>query len=110
MLLPLYALALKLAYWRRYYIEHLVMSVHAHVVLLLAVGLGVLLPGPAVVVNFLQTVLVFALVAWQLFALRTVYGVGWPGTVLRFGLLAGAWVLLFLAAAGLLLLYTLSTF
>ncbi|AMR25469.1 hypothetical protein A0257_22515 (plasmid) [Hymenobacter psoromatis] len=105
-LMPLAALLLQAAYWhqRRYYLSHLIFSVHLHcfvfALLLLLLGLAYL-PIP----ENTSLVLTLLIPLYLLLALRRLYGQSWGTTALKGALvLAGYGVLLtggLLAALGL---------
>lgn len=109
-LLPVFALLLKLAYLlqRRLYMEHLIVALHCHAFLclslLLVVGLdalrGLFEPGLA---HSLFTGAERALFAWMpiylFIAQKRVYGQGWIMTSLKFALLGFAYMLLLLFGA-----------
>lgn len=110
---PLFALLLKLLYLRsgRYYIEHLIFSLHLHTwaFLVIMVGNGYLelaSLGPA----WIGTVLTWFLFAWSawyaLTAFRRVYLQTWPKTVLKLSLLTLVHGFLLLCAALLLIVGT----
>lgn len=88
-LLPLYALLLKLVYWRRgmRWSEHLVFALHVHAfwfaMLLCAVS------GQA----WLKDLAFLVTPVYTLQAARTVYGGGWWATIWRAAVLAGAYLL-----------------
>jgi hypothetical protein len=105
-LLPLFALLLKMVYLgraRRYpdrprrYAAHLVFGAHNHAFLFLAVALYVLLPkGPA------RTAVVIWAMVYLLLAMRAVYGGRWSGTVLRAAVIGLVYTMFFgLVVAGL---------
>ncbi|MDC0236866.1 DUF3667 domain-containing protein [Gammaproteobacteria bacterium] len=106
--LPLYALVLKLFYLgvsRRYYIEHLVFSMHLHSVGFLALtalaGIAwVNAQGnsPGSVLLWLQSVLVFAYFVYQFLALRRYYRESWLKTSIKFIALTTVYGLLLSAA------------
>jgi len=77
LLLPVFALLLRMLWWNRPYVEHLVFALHAHTVLFL--GLGLTLTGwvPLQVLGAVGPVL------WFLLAARRFYGSGWVGTALK---------------------------
>ena len=92
-LLPVFALMLKLAYVfkRRLYMEHLIVALHSHAFLSLSLLLLFLLAWledalPAATVAF--NIVEFLLIAWMpLYLLRMqkrVYGQGWPMTLLKY--------------------------
>ena len=104
LILPVFALLLKLLYVRRgwYYSEHLVFGLHTHafafvvfsvVALLAAFGGGVGWAG------VLASVLLCAIPVYFVVAQKRVYGQGWIKTVLK-SLVLG-WVYLFVLVAGL---------
>ena len=99
LLLPLYALLLKLLYIRsgRYYVEHFVFALHGHafafslfVVLMLAskvpVDMGAWL-------GLLITALVFWLMIYYWVALKRVYRQGWLKTTLKWGVLGNVYMI-----------------
>ena len=92
-LLPVFALMLKLAYVfkRRLYMEHLIVALHSHAFLSLALLLMFLLgwlEGALPAAAFLFNLLEFALFAWMplylLLMQKRVYGQGWPMTLLKY--------------------------
>jgi hypothetical protein len=117
--LPLFALLLKLFYFRsrRYYIEHLIFSLHMHtwafMAFLLWDGYGKLIAlGP----NWLHAVFSWAMAGWVIWyplkALRVVYGQSWRKTLVKAVLLGGIYSIVLLAlvsGAFLLTLYLLAT-
>jgi hypothetical protein len=101
LLLPLFALLLKIIYSRRsrLYIEHLVFALHCHafVFALLAVDLAwsAVRHGGRNSEAPVGLVLAAACV-YQLAAMKRVYRQGWPKTVVKFGILGMAYSVLFL--------------
>ncbi|HWP95158.1 MAG TPA: DUF4286 family protein [Gammaproteobacteria bacterium] len=99
-LLPVYALFLKLLYLRsgRYYVEHLIFALHVHAFLFLA---GACVIGWLLVLDLfgyepaVPALLVAAfwlyLILYPWFAMRRVYGQGWFKTTLKYGLLGMAY-------------------
>lgn len=77
LLLPVFALLLRMLWWRRPYVDHLVFALHAHTVLFLGLGLG-LTGWPPV-----QLLGAVGPVVWFLLAVRRFYRSGWPMTVLK---------------------------
>ncbi|MGZ6098733.1 MAG: DUF3667 domain-containing protein [Myxococcaceae bacterium] len=77
LLLPLFAALLRMLWWTRPYVDHLVFALHAHTVLFL--GLGLTLTGwpPLQLLGALGPIL------WFFLAVRRFYRSGWVGTVLR---------------------------
>jgi hypothetical protein len=78
-MLPVFALLLKLVYWNRglHYTEHLVFALHVHAFWFVA--LLVALPGQ----NWLTGLAFFAVPVYTHIAMRRVYGGGWWWRVLR---------------------------
>lgn len=81
-LLPVFALLLKIAFRQRFYFDHLVHSLHLHSAAYLVLAL--MLPLEEAAVEFapatiLQVVLFFYLLASFVTSLRRVYQVGWIG-------------------------------
>lgn len=101
-LLPAFALILKMFYRRFYYMDHLVFSVHlfsaSYVVFALLLPLESL-ADRYLVIALIQLVLMLYLAGYAVTALQRVYGGSWPRSVLKFfGLL-----LLFLPILGMLI-------
>lgn len=97
LLLPSFALALKLVYWNRrlYYTEHLVFALHLHSFWFIAMGL-VLLDA-----DWLTALAMGIVPLYTWLALRRVYGGRWWPRLLRVGVLGLAYlVALALAMAG----------
>lgn len=112
---PLYALLLKLFYWRqrRYYIEHLIFSLHLHTwgFLVAMVGGGYLRLvglGP----DWLFTGAAWAFALWAVWYLltsfREVYAQGWDKTSLKFVTLALIYSFILIVTAMLLAVGTLA--
>ena len=95
-MLPLFALSLKLLYLRskRLYIEHLIFSLHLHAflftVLTLLLGVQALWPGAA----FAGPVVTLAALLYVYCAMRVVYKQGWMKTFVKYNLLAFNYILL----------------
>ena len=98
--MPLYALWLRLFFRgsKRYYIEHLVFSLHLHTWAFLALMIGggyldLAGLGP----DWLGSLVGWTLFGWMLWytvaAARTVYGQGWPRTAIKMAALAGIYLL-----------------
>lgn len=85
-LLPVFALLMKIVYWSRRYFDHLIFSLHLHcaeyAVLAVVLPLEVL-AGRHPVLLFVQLVFFTYFLAYFALALRRVYRSGWPGVVLR---------------------------
>lgn len=102
LLLPIFALLLKLFFRKRYYAEHLVFALHYHTFALIVLTPGGVLPGQS---GDSATAIALALCAVYLFlALRRVYGDGGVRTLFKFAGLCISYSLLLsagIAAAGL---------
>ncbi len=77
LLLPLFALLLRMLWWKRPYVDHLVFALHAHTVLFFGLGLGLTGWPP------LQLLGAVGPAVWFLLAVRRFYRSGWVGTVLK---------------------------
>jgi hypothetical protein len=112
-LMPIFALMLKLAYLfkRRLYMEHLIVALHSHAFIAAAVTLLMLLAylqSLVVAGGFVHGLLgwIFGLsIAWMpiylLIMQKRVYGQGWPMTVAKYAVLGMCYsVLLGFALAG----------
>ena len=108
-LLPLFALLLKVVYLfkRRLYMEHLVVALHSHAFLCLAIGLQALLsigedalPAGLLVslTNVFEVVLWIWMPIYLLLTQKRVYQQGWPMTLLKFGVLGVAYFFLLVFA------------
>jgi hypothetical protein len=95
-LLPMFALLLKLVYRRRglVYGEHLVFALHLHTFWLLAVGALVLMPGGTP--DLIGVALFFAIPLHALLAMRRVYGGRWWPRLLRAAFLSLMYAILML--------------
>lgn len=98
LLLPFFALLLKLAYLfrRRLYMEHLIVALHNHAFLLLAISIGVVLSAMTgwigggwwqSLLGLLSSLLVFWVPAYFLLGLKRIYRQSWKMTVFKFLLL-----------------------
>jgi hypothetical protein len=93
LLLPAFALLLKLAFWRRLYFDHLIFALHFHTAAYITLALILPLEDAtsqywlAIVAQF---ALVFYLIAYLLMALRRVYNCSWAGAATKsIGILLG---------------------
>lgn len=77
LLLPVFAALLRLLWWRRPYVEHLVFALHAHTVLFLGLGLALTGWGPLQIIGGVGPVV------WFFLAARRFYRSGWVATVLK---------------------------
>ena len=111
-LMPVFALLLKLAYLGsgRLYLEHLVVALYSHAFLLLALlGIFVLvgleqalvphLAGSARLFGWLEGALWWAMPVYLLIMQKRTYGQGWGATVLKYGALGSVYVVLVTFAA-----------
>ncbi len=89
-LLPAFALSLKLIYLRskRFYIEHLVFSLHLHAFLFLLLTLLLLVDFAAPRAAAATPLAVIAALLYPYFAMRVVYKQSWGKTFLKYVLLA----------------------
>jgi hypothetical protein len=92
-LLPIFALMLKVAYLfkRRLYMEHLIVALHSHaflcLALLLVFGVSALkdaVPALATPVGWIEALLLAWMPLYLLLMQKRVYGQGWPMTLLKY--------------------------
>jgi hypothetical protein len=112
-LLPFFALLLKLAYWfkRRLFMEHLIVALHNHAFLMLAITVLTVLTGMSswatglagwsAATGLLSAGMTLWIPLYFLLVLKRVYGQGWPATVWKFALIGFSYLLL--AAFGVVL-------
>jgi len=106
LLLPLFALLLKIAYFTsgRYYTEHLVLAVHNHSLLFLTFLLDTFLVAVGSFVSPVETYGEIAIMIWvpayMYLSLMRVYQQGWFVTSLKFTILSLSYVILFNVALG----------
>lgn len=84
--LPVFALLLKVMYFRRLYFDHLIFSIHLHTAAYLVLALMLPLESLAnknVGLMIAQVVLLTYFVAYFVIAVQRVYGSSWLATVLR---------------------------
>lgn len=105
-LLPFFALLLKLAYWfkRRLFMEHLIVALHNHAFLMLAITVltvlsamsswAVGLAGWSTAVGLLATGMTVWIPLYFLLVLKRVYGQGWLATGGKFALIGFSYLLL----------------
>ncbi len=105
LLLPLFAVLLKLAYLfkRRLYMEHFIVALHSHAFLCFALLLILICNGLAGVTSaswmhaplrWLQTILIVWMPVYLLLMQKRVYGQGWIMTLLKFGVLGIVYVVM----------------
>ena len=109
-LLPLYALLLKLLYWRRhkYYVEHLVFALHLHAFAFLVFSVSALLPEEASWSDTASTVLFGWFLVYYFLALRRYYGQSRRKTALKYLILLGAYTALVTPSVVLMMAITVS--
>jgi hypothetical protein len=92
-LLPIFALMLKVAYFFRHrlYMEHLIVALHSHAFLCLALllaflsgALGKAVPALDTACNWIEGLLFAWMPLYLLLMQKRVYGQGWPMTVLKY--------------------------
>lgn len=115
LLLPVFALLLKLFYWPQdgYYLDHLVFALHYHAFVFLALTLLLVLGRPWVpgaVAWLVGTLIVAGLAVYLPLALRRVYGGSWWATMLKLCGLGLGYAMAFAGVVALLVLATLSVF
>ena len=100
-LFPVFALLLQIIYRRRkrYYVEHLVFSLHCHAFLFALLTLVVLTRKSQILLVALAIIAVYVY-----FAMKRLYGQGWVKTALKFLILAGGYLALVGATAVLTLM------
>ena len=87
-MLPVFALLLALFFRkkRRFYVEHLVFSIHVHIVVFAVFTAGALVPD-GIVSDLLTLALLVALAAYNILALKRYYGDGAFRTTVKWGVL-----------------------
>ena len=102
-LLPIFALMLKVAYFfkRRLYMEHLIVALHSHAFLCLALlavfalsAVGTALPVTGGVMGLLELLIALWMPIYLLLMQKRVYGQGWIMTLLKYGVLGVSYVML----------------
>ena len=93
-LLPVFALIMKLFYWRRYYAEHFIYSLHTHAFAFLIFTALVLIPDKGVG-DILSKALFAWLMVYPLIALRRVYAQGWIVTFAKYLVVGSLYVVVF---------------
>ena len=96
LLLPIFAMLMKIAYWKRLYFDHLIFSLHLHCVAYVA--LAIMLPLEAVatqhiVLLLIQAIVFFGFLAHFMIAVHRVYRSGWIGDVVRSALVLMMYVI-----------------
>jgi len=94
-LLPLFALLLKLFYWRSgtFYTEHLVFALYFHTVLYLLFGLSLLL-GEVWEGSWTDSILVPLIIGYFFWAAHTVYQRSWKNTIWKISVIIVAYCVL----------------
>ena len=102
-LVPVFALMLKLAYLfrRRLYMEHLIVALHSHAFLCLALllvflvtALGAVVPALATLAGWVEAGLFGWMLLYLLLMQKRVYGQGWPMTLFKYGLIGSCYLVL----------------
>ncbi|MGI4789491.1 MAG: DUF3667 domain-containing protein [Janthinobacterium lividum] len=95
-LLPAFALSLKLVYVRskRLYVEHLIFGLHLHAFLFLLLTLLIAAQAFLPHASFIDLVVTISALLYPYFALRTVYKQGWGKTFVKYTLLALNYIIL----------------
>lgn len=93
-LLPVFALIMKLFYWRRYYAEHFIYSLHTHAFAFLVFTVLALIPDRGVG-DLLSKALFAWLMVYPLIALRRVYEQGWVLTFVKYLVVGSIYVVVF---------------
>ncbi len=96
-LLPVFALLLKIVYWKRLYFDHMIFSVHLHCAAYVVLA-GVLplevLASRYTILLVVQVILFVYLCSYIALAMRRVYDAGWVGVALRTGLVLFAYMII----------------
>lgn len=101
LLLPIFAMLMKIAYWKRLYFDHLIFSLHLHCVAYVA--LAIMLPLEAVatqhiVLLLIQAIVFFGFLAHFMIAVHRVYRSVWLADVVRSALVLVMYVIVVSAA------------
>ena len=96
LLLPIFAMLMKIAYWKRLYFDHLIFSLHLHCVAYVA--LAIMLPLEAVATQhivflLIQAIVFFGFLVHFMIAVHRVYRSGWIGDVVRSALVLMMYVI-----------------
>jgi len=109
-LLPAYALLLKLLFYRRkspvYYSEHFVFALYLHVVAFLIFSVDLLIPDDNPINTWLFVVTFSYLGYYTYRAMRTYYGRSRAQTLWRFGVLGAGYLVLFIPAFAFVIVYS----
>ncbi len=118
LLLPIYALMLKILYVRsgRYYVEHLIYSLHLHAFIFLTLGAIFAWLGTLDAMGYRPVVHELVVVAWWVYfclypvlAMKRVYGQGWVKTAFKYALVGFVYVILLAFGLAFAVILTLST-
>ncbi len=109
-LLPVYALLLKLLYWRsgKFYVEHLVFALHLHAFAFLLFAAIALLPEDQPWAEMLADILQIGFFVYYFMALHRYYAQSRKKTFFKFGMLCIAYSVLSLPAIALIMAVTVS--
>jgi len=99
-LVPLFAVALKLAYFSRYYTEHLILAVHNHCFLFISILTSNFLElfeqtAAAPVTNILESLVLFWIVVYMFLSLKECYQQSFGLTLVKFAFLGVCHISLF---------------
>lgn len=115
-LLPIFALMLKIAYLfkRRLYMEHLIVALHSHAFLCLALlgifasmTLGKVLPAVSVFTTLINVLILLWMPVYLLLMQKRVYGQGWMMTLAKYGALGICYTVLLTLGVSLTMLASL---
>jgi hypothetical protein len=109
---PIFAVLLRVLYWRRRYVAHLVFSLHLHSFAFLAMTVGLVRDwstGAPEGQGWGNAVAMSVIAAYRFFALRRVYGQGRFMTVLKMGVLLVGYLLALIVTMALTLAATAMT-
>jgi len=118
LLLPIYALMLKILYVRsgRYYVEHLIYSLHLHAFIFLTLGAIFAWMGTLDAMGYQPVVHELLVVAWWVYfclypvlAMKRVYGQGWLKTTFKYCIVGLAYIVLLAFGLAFAVILTLST-
>ncbi|MDJ0940166.1 MAG: DUF3667 domain-containing protein [Woeseiaceae bacterium] len=97
LLLPAFAVLMKIVYWRRLYFDHLIFSLHLHCVAYVALVLILPLEAVAsrnIALLLLQVVAFVSFLVYFMIAVRRVYGSGWLLAALRSNVVFTAYIII----------------
>ena len=86
LLLPIFAMLMKIAYWKRLYFDHLIFSLHLHCVAYVALAIMLPLEPVAtrhIILLLIQVIVFLGFLAHFTIAVHRVYRAGWLADVIR---------------------------